>query len=75
MVPAQEKTAEVEPSANAQDEPEVSYTANKFIQNKKSVEAVGGEQIALTLGFQNIGKETWKSYSVVSNQPTKSPCL
>jgi len=70
VVPAQEKTAEVEPSANAQDEPEVSYTANKFIQNKKSVEAVGGEQIALTLGFQNIGKETWKSYSVVSNQPT-----
>ncbi|MDP2693028.1 MAG: NBR1-Ig-like domain-containing protein [bacterium] len=44
--------------------------ANKFIQNIESIEAEGGEQIKMILGFQNNGDKPWKNYSIVANQPT-----
>ncbi len=68
----EKKVVAVEPESPAEEATEdtVNYTANKFIQSVENVEAEGGEQLKLILGFQNTGTETWKSYSLVSNQPT-----
>jgi peptidoglycan hydrolase-like amidase len=64
----------IEPKVEVEEivetEVEEILSANKFIQNPKSVEAVGGEKIKLIVGFQNTGETTWKNYSLISNQPT-----
>jgi hypothetical protein len=65
--PKIEGTEEIE----VKKEVKVSHKAKKFIQSKKSVEAVGGERIKLILGFQNIGDTTWAEYGFISNQPTE----
>ena len=48
----------------------IAHKANKFIQNKKSVTAVGGERVELIVGFQNVGQTTWTRYGLAANQPT-----
>jgi len=49
-------------------EPEVeetgTYKAHRFIQSKKDIEVVGGEQVVMVLGFQNTGTATWKTAKI-----------
>jgi len=42
------------------------YKAKRFILNKTEVVAVGGEQIKIILGYQNIGESNWQNYSIVA---------
>lgn len=46
------------------------YQAKRIMQSKKSVEAAGGEQIKLILGYQNIGSTTWSGFEIKAGSPT-----
>jgi len=59
---------ETENDANKDDEG--SYQANRFILNKKSVTAAGGERVKIILGFQNLGTATWNNFSISAGTPT-----
>ena len=39
--------------------PALMYKANLFIQNKKAVSTVGGEEISVVIGYQNLGEKPW----------------
>lgn len=40
------------------------YQAKRVILNKKQIEARGGEEVPVILAFQNIGSNSWNSYSI-----------
>ncbi|MCF6277071.1 MAG: hypothetical protein L3J07_04535 [Candidatus Magasanikbacteria bacterium] len=42
------------------------YKAQRFILNKPEITAVGGEQIKIILGYQNVGESAWQNYSFVA---------
>lgn len=42
------------------------YDAKKILQSKKSIDAVGGEQVKLIVSFENTGEKGWKSYAVLA---------
>lgn len=65
VVPA--KTTPASPAAPVVPKVEVSpYEAEKIIQSRRTVSAIGGEQIKLVVSFQNTGAKEWKSYSLIA---------
>jgi len=52
---------EIAPSVN-----DSSYSAKRLILSKKSVTAIGGEQIKIILGYQNEGQNTWNKYKLTN---------
>jgi len=46
------------------------YSVNMMMQNVKEITAKGGEKVLVVLGYQNVGKNTWNTYSLVANQPS-----
>ncbi|MFA6427337.1 MAG: SpoIID/LytB domain-containing protein [Candidatus Magasanikbacteria bacterium] len=42
------------------------YQAKRILINKKSFTARGGEAIPVIIGYQNIGKGSWKNYTLTS---------
>lgn len=52
---------------DAEDEVVGTYQAKQIMLNKKSVEAEGGEQIKLVLGYQNLGTAFWDDFQVTAS--------
>jgi hypothetical protein len=42
------------------------YQAEKILQSKKEIRAVGGEQIKFVVSFKNTGTKEWKKYSLIA---------
>lgn len=43
--------------------------AKHLLLSHKQIQAVGGEQVRLIVGFQNLSTSTWPTYRILVNQP------